>query len=82
MSHTSTWLTTYSPGCRSVSLFLPETECYLILATDHTEEATQYIKEALGEHYLSHEEYWIPNLWRSFMDCQFVEDEGKLVRCY
>ncbi|PPQ65433.1 hypothetical protein CVT26_000085 [Gymnopilus dilepis] len=45
----------------------------------HTEEATQYIKEALGEHYLSHEEYWIPNLWRSFMDCQFVEDEGDIL---
>lgn len=28
---------------------------------------------------MSHEEYWIPNLWRSFQDCQFVEDEGEVL---
>jgi len=47
-----------------------------MLLIDHTEEATKYIKAALGEHYLSHEEYWIPNLWNNFHNCLFIEDEG------
>ncbi|KAF9556707.1 hypothetical protein CPC08DRAFT_765085 [Agrocybe pediades] len=45
----------------------------------HTEEATKYIRAAMGEHYLSHEEYWLSNLWKSFGRCLFVEDEGDVV---
>ncbi|KAF8886618.1 fatty acid desaturase-domain-containing protein [Gymnopilus junonius] len=45
----------------------------------HTEEATKIIKEILGDHYLYHERYWIPNLLHSFQSCQFVEDEGQIL---
>ncbi|PPQ98728.1 hypothetical protein CVT24_003436 [Panaeolus cyanescens] len=45
----------------------------------HTEEATKIIKEVLGDAYLEHEEWWIPNLWNCFKTCVFVEDEGQIL---
>ena len=78
---TFTLLITCSPGCHFVSQ-VPEILSVMYMTdpdhgiADHTEEATKYIKEVLGEYYLTHQQYWIPNLWHNFQQCQFIEDEG------
>ncbi|KAI9320848.1 delta-12 fatty acid desaturase [Dichotomocladium elegans] len=45
----------------------------------HAEEATHYIKKALGKHY-RYDPTPIPAaLWQSWTQCRFVEDEGDVV---
>ncbi|EJC99603.1 uncharacterized protein FOMMEDRAFT_92933 [Fomitiporia mediterranea MF3/22] len=43
------------------------------------EEATQYLKRILGTHYHRSEEPVFSALWRTYNQCQFVEDEGDII---
>jgi fatty acid desaturase len=43
----------------------------------HGEEATQYLKAFIGEHYASSDQNPFTALWDSYNNCQFVEDEGE-----
>lgn len=45
----------------------------------HAQEATQIIKEVLGEYHLSDPTPIPQALWRSYSCCGFIEDEGKTV---
>ncbi|KAL6308656.1 fatty acid desaturase-domain-containing protein [Sparassis latifolia] len=45
----------------------------------HGEEATTYLKEFLGNQYHYDETPIFRALWRSYNDCQFVEDEGDVL---
>jgi hypothetical protein len=40
------------------------------------EEATHYLKEFLGDHYMSSAAPVFKTLWDTYNNCQFVEDEG------
>lgn len=53
----------YSTGCTSV---------------DSGEEATKHLKAFIGEHYHASEEPVFPALWRTYNECQFVDDEGNV----
>jgi len=43
------------------------------------EEATQYLKGVLGPNYLSSNRPVFAELWRSYNECQFVDDSGEIV---
>ncbi|ORY81298.1 delta-12-fatty acid desaturase [Leucosporidium creatinivorum] len=45
----------------------------------HAWEATEALKEFLGEHYVSTDENMWVSLWKSYRQCRFVEDEGEVV---
>ncbi|KAI0320398.1 fatty acid desaturase-domain-containing protein [Amylostereum chailletii] len=45
----------------------------------HGEEATQYLKDFLGEHYAFSDQPVFKALWRNYNDCQFVDDEGDIL---
>jgi omega-6 fatty acid desaturase (delta-12 desaturase) len=45
----------------------------------HAQEATEKIREVLGPYYLKDETPIARALWRSFTNCQFIEDEGDVV---
>ncbi|KAF9517924.1 hypothetical protein BS47DRAFT_1427279 [Hydnum rufescens UP504] len=45
----------------------------------HGEEATQYLKAFIGEHYAASDQNPFTALWDSYNNCQFVEDEGDVV---
>ncbi|KAI8393705.1 fatty acid desaturase-domain-containing protein [Radiomyces spectabilis] len=45
----------------------------------HAEEATRYIKKALGKHYMYDPTPIAVAFWRSWNECRFVEDEGDVV---
>jgi len=47
-----------------------------LLSTDHGEEATQYLKAFIGEHYAQSDKSMFKALWESYNKCQFVDDEG------
>ncbi|KAI0030264.1 fatty acid desaturase-domain-containing protein [Vararia minispora EC-137] len=43
------------------------------------EEATTYLQKAIGSHYLYSDKPSFRALWRSYNDCQFVEDDGDIL---
>ncbi|KAF8985947.1 fatty acid desaturase-domain-containing protein [Cyathus striatus] len=43
------------------------------------EEATQYLKAVIGDQYLRSTEPVFAALWRSYNECQFVDDDGHIV---
>lgn len=43
------------------------------------EEATKYLKEAIGEYYQRSEKPVFQALWENYNFCQFVDDEGERV---
>ncbi|KAK7062767.1 hypothetical protein VNI00_000256 [Paramarasmius palmivorus] len=43
----------------------------------HGEEATQYLRNFIGEHYAYSDKPVFKALWDTYNDCQFVEDDGK-----
>ncbi|KAL0945986.1 hypothetical protein HGRIS_012264 [Hohenbuehelia grisea] len=45
----------------------------------HGPEATQHLKNFIGEHYNYSEEPVFKALWNSYNKCQFVEDEGDIL---
>ncbi|KYQ93295.1 hypothetical protein DLAC_05959 [Tieghemostelium lacteum] len=45
----------------------------------HAKEATEHIKKHLGKHYISDNTPIARALWRSWIKCRFVEDEGDIV---
>jgi len=45
----------------------------------HAQEATLHIKRVLGEYYMQDNTPIARALWRSWKDCQYVEDEGEVV---
>jgi len=45
----------------------------------HAQEATVHIKKVLGAYYLKDHTPIAKALWRSFSDCQFIEDDGDIV---
>lgn len=45
----------------------------------HAWEATEALKELLGEHYSSTDENMFVSLWKNWKSCRFVEDEGEVV---
>ncbi|KIJ33544.1 hypothetical protein M422DRAFT_183103 [Sphaerobolus stellatus SS14] len=45
----------------------------------HGAEATQYLKELIGEHYVYSKAPVYKTLWENYNFCQFVEDEGDIV---
>lgn len=45
----------------------------------HAQEATEAIRKTIGPYYLKDETPIAHALWRSYSDCQFVEDEGPFV---
>lgn len=67
------------PWCEYLFLGRPfhraieEAECYLV---DNAEEATEHLQKILGPYYAYSDEPVFLALWRSYNDCQFVEDEG------
>lgn len=61
------------PWCRRNLCFLTQP---LIHNIDNGEEATNYLKKTIGDNYLSSNEPVFRELWRSYNQCQFVEDEG------
>lgn len=44
---------------------------------DHGEEATQYLKAFIGDHYAHSDKPVFSALWDTYNECQFVEDEGE-----
>ena len=46
------------------------------IQTDHGEEATKHLKAFIGDHYHVSNESVFPALWRTYNECQFVDDEG------
>lgn len=56
--------------------------CHHIFSTMpfyNASEATEAFKEVLGDFYLKDETPIAKALWRAFSNCQFVEDDGKVV---
>ncbi|KZT32610.1 hypothetical protein SISSUDRAFT_1037631 [Sistotremastrum suecicum HHB10207 ss-3] len=45
----------------------------------HLEEATNHLKAFIGDYYVYSDEPILKALWRSFTECQFVEDEGEVL---
>jgi hypothetical protein len=45
----------------------------------HAPAATQHLKAFLGPHYRWSDEPVFQALWRSYNQCQFVEDEGDVL---
>ncbi|KZT32609.1 hypothetical protein SISSUDRAFT_526767 [Sistotremastrum suecicum HHB10207 ss-3] len=45
----------------------------------HLEEATKHLKALIGDYYLYSDEPVFQALWRSFTECQFVEDDGEVL---
>ncbi|SCZ91642.1 BZ3500_MvSof-1268-A1-R1_Chr5-1g07576 [Microbotryum saponariae] len=45
----------------------------------HAWEATEALKEFLGEHYQSTDENMFVSLWKNFRTCRYVDDEGDVV---
>jgi len=45
----------------------------------HGPEATKYLKEFIGDHYHRSSEPAFKALWNSYVQCQFVEDEGEVL---
>lgn len=45
----------------------------------HAQEATEHIKKFIGPYYIKDDTPIATALWRSFYQCQYVEDEGNLV---
>ncbi|KLO06403.1 hypothetical protein SCHPADRAFT_917541 [Schizopora paradoxa] len=45
----------------------------------HGQEATKYLKEFIGEHYHRSSDYVFPALWKTYKECQFVEDKGDVL---
>ncbi|SCV72313.1 BQ2448_3850 [Microbotryum intermedium] len=45
----------------------------------HAWEATEALKEFLGEHYQSTNENMFVSLWKNFRTCRYVDDEGDVV---
>ncbi len=45
----------------------------------HAWEATEALKELLGEHYNYADENMLVSLWKCFKACRFVEDDGDCV---
>ncbi|KAH8108807.1 fatty acid desaturase-domain-containing protein [Phellopilus nigrolimitatus] len=45
----------------------------------HGEEATGYLRRFIGEHYHQSDEPVFNALWRTYNECQFVEDEGDVL---
>ncbi|TFK46679.1 hypothetical protein OE88DRAFT_1687479 [Heliocybe sulcata] len=43
------------------------------------EEATQYLRAKIGEHYAYSDKHVFKALWDTYNDCQFVEDEGEVL---
>jgi hypothetical protein len=43
----------------------------------NTPEATKYLKEFLGDHYVRDDTPAFKALWRNYNLCQFVEDDGQ-----
>ncbi|EIN09216.1 hypothetical protein PUNSTDRAFT_67412, partial [Punctularia strigosozonata HHB-11173 SS5] len=43
------------------------------------EEATKYLKDFIGKHYVRPEDSVFRVLWKTYNDCQFVDDEGDIV---
>ncbi|THH16377.1 hypothetical protein EW146_g4264 [Bondarzewia mesenterica] len=43
----------------------------------HGAEATKYLKEFIGDHYMWSDEPIFQALWHNYNECQFVEDEGE-----
>ncbi|TFY62177.1 hypothetical protein EVG20_g6797 [Dentipellis fragilis] len=43
------------------------------------EQATAHLRSFLGAYYLVSEEPAFKALWRSYNECQFVDDEGDIV---
>lgn len=46
---------------------------------DNAKEATEHLQKILGPYYAYSDEPVFLALWRSYNDCQFVEDEGTFV---
>ncbi|THH31762.1 hypothetical protein EUX98_g2443 [Antrodiella citrinella] len=45
----------------------------------HGEQATQYLKAFIGEHYAESDKPVFSALWETYNKCQFVEDEGDII---
>ncbi|KAJ3033091.1 Delta(12)-fatty-acid desaturase [Rhizophlyctis rosea] len=45
----------------------------------HAQEATEYIKKAVGKYYIRDERWIWSALWKSYKECRFVEDEGDVL---
>jgi len=45
----------------------------------HAQEASQHIREVLGPYYLKDDSSIARALWRSYHQCQFIENEGDIV---
>ncbi|KZV69201.1 hypothetical protein PENSPDRAFT_488127 [Peniophora sp. CONT] len=45
----------------------------------HGEEATRYLRAFIGHHYHHSDAPVFPQLWKTYNDCQFVEDEGNVL---
>ncbi|KAH8102899.1 fatty acid desaturase-domain-containing protein [Cristinia sonorae] len=45
----------------------------------HGEEATQYLKAFIGEHYAWSDKPVFSALWETYNKCQFVEDDGEIL---
>ncbi|THH06484.1 hypothetical protein EW145_g4062 [Phellinidium pouzarii] len=45
----------------------------------HGEEATGYLKKLIGEHYRQSNEPVFKALWKTYNECQFVEDDGEVL---
>ncbi|KZT22919.1 hypothetical protein NEOLEDRAFT_1180500 [Neolentinus lepideus HHB14362 ss-1] len=45
----------------------------------HGEEATQYLKKFIGDHYAYSDKPVFKALWHNYNECQFVEDEGDIL---
>ncbi|RGB38798.1 delta-12 fatty acid desaturase [Rhizophagus diaphanus] len=45
----------------------------------HAEEATIHIKKVLGHYYIFDDTPIFEALWRSFVSCKFIEDEGDII---
>jgi fatty acid desaturase len=41
------------------------------------EEATRYLKEFLGDHYMYSDAPVFEKLWDTYNNCQFVDDDGQ-----
>jgi len=69
-----------SPRCRSVSRWCKQIRETLLtrrcVGVDHGEGATEALKAFIGDHYIRDETPVFKALWRTYNDCQFVDDEG------
>lgn len=46
---------------------------------DHGAEGTRYLKKFIGDHYVYYDTPIFKALWKTYNECQFVDNEGKLI---